>query len=173
MTRTRSPHRPRASLACRSPMRQRPAPPGMRSLFTARAPAATPPLPACARPTPSTTPSKSTVARRRLREPRLLRHPLRSEEFPMRRRLICAAVVAATWTTRLAMRTTLAQTPAAATDSVARVIVKFKPSSTLLRKQALSAAVQQTQQAAALGQRIGVALEAGRGLTDRSHVVLG
>ena len=91
----------------------------------------------------------------------------------MRRVLICAAVVAATWTTPLAMRTTLAQTPAAPTDSVARVIVKFKESSPLLRKQALSATSQHTQQAAALGQRIGVALEAGRGLTERSHVVIG
>ena len=60
----------------------------------------------------------------------------------MRRVLICAAVVAATWTTPLAMRTTLAQTPAAPTDSVARVIVKFKESSPLLRKQALSATSQ-------------------------------
>ena len=91
----------------------------------------------------------------------------------MRRVLICAAVVAATWATPLAMRTTLAQTPASASGSVARVIVTFKPSSPLLRKQALSAAAQQTQQATALGQRIGVALDAGRGLTDRSHVVIG
>ena len=92
----------------------------------------------------------------------------------MRRVLICAAVVAATWAAPLALRTPLAQTPAAAApDSVARVIVKFKAGSPLLRKQALSVASRQTQQAAALGQRIGIALDAGRGLTDRSHVVIG
>ena len=82
----------------------------------------------------------------------------------MRRVLICAAVVAATWAAPLGLRTPLAQTAAAAAPTrVARVIVKFKPSSPLLRKQALSVASRQTQQAAALGQRIGVALEAGRG----------
>ena len=32
---------------------------------------------------------------------------------------------------------------------------------------------QQTQQATALGERIGVALDAGRALSDRSHVVIG
>ena len=92
----------------------------------------------------------------------------------MRRVLICAAVVAATWVAPPGMRAPLAQTPAAAAPyTVGRVIVKFKPSSTLLRKQALSVTSQQTQQAAALGQRIGIALEAGRGLSDRSHVVIG
>ena len=53
------------------------------------------------------------------------------------------------------------------------MIVKFRADSALLRKQALSAAGPQTLQAAALGQRIGIALTAGRGLTDRSHVVFG
>ena len=92
----------------------------------------------------------------------------------MRRLLICAAVAAATWAAPPGMRAPLAQTPtAAAPGTVARVIVKFKPGSTLLRKQALSVAGQQTQQAAALGQRIGIALDAGRGLSDRSHVVIG
>ena len=92
----------------------------------------------------------------------------------MRRVLICAAVVAATWAAPPGLRAPLAQTPAAAAPStVARVIVKFKPGSALLRNQALSVTSQQTEQAAALGQRIGVALEAGRGLSDRSHVVIG
>jgi len=92
----------------------------------------------------------------------------------MRRVVICAAVVAATWAAPGGMRAPLAQTPAAAaSDAVGRVIVKFKANSGLLRKQALSVTSQQTQQAAALGQRIGVALEAGRGLSDRSHVVIG
>jgi serine protease len=92
----------------------------------------------------------------------------------MRRVLICAGVVAALWAAPPGLRTPLAQTPAAAApDAVARVIVKFKPGSTLLRKQALSVTTQQSEQAAALGQRIGIALEAGRALTDRSHVVFG
>ena len=92
----------------------------------------------------------------------------------MRRVLICAVVVAATWAAPPGLRTPLAQTPAAAApNAVARVIVKFKPNSALLRKQALSVTAQQSQQAAALGQRIGMALEAGRAVTDRSHVVIG
>jgi len=92
----------------------------------------------------------------------------------MRRVLICAAVVAVTWAAPPGMRTPLAQTPAAAApNTVARVIVKFRTNSALLRKQTLSITSQQTQQAAALGQRIGIALEAGRGLSDRSHVVIG
>ncbi|MEO8311936.1 MAG: S8 family peptidase [Caldimonas sp.] len=91
----------------------------------------------------------------------------------MRRVLICAAVVAATWAGPLGLRTPLAQPAAAAATSVARVIVKFRKDSPLLRKQALSVASRQTQQAAALGQRIGVALDAGRALSDRSHVVFG
>jgi len=92
----------------------------------------------------------------------------------MRRVLICAAVAAATWAAPLGLQAPLAQTPAAAAPgTVARVIVKFKPGSALLRKQTLSVTSQQSQQAAALGQRVGIALEAGRGLSDRSHVVIG
>jgi len=91
----------------------------------------------------------------------------------MRRLLICTAVVAATWASPLALRTPLAQTAAPAASSTARVIVKFRADSTLLRKQALSAAGQNELQASALGRRIGLALESGRGLTERSHVVLG
>ena len=92
----------------------------------------------------------------------------------MRRVLICAAVIAATWATPLAMRAPLAQTPAAgASSTVARVIVKFRQGSPALRKQALSVASQHAAQASALGQRIGIALDAGRGLDDRSQVVIG
>jgi len=92
----------------------------------------------------------------------------------MRRVLICAAVVAATWATPLAIRAPLAQTPAgAASSTVARVIVKFRQGSPVLRKQALSVTAQHTAQAAALGQRIGIALDAGRGLSERSQVVIG
>ncbi len=93
----------------------------------------------------------------------------------MRRFLMGAAVVAAAVAAPLGERTPLAQTAPAATTATAtaRVIVKFRSDSPLLRKQALSASGRQTLQAAALGQRIGIALDAGRGLTDRSHVVVG
>jgi len=93
----------------------------------------------------------------------------------MRRILICAGVAAASWLAPIGARTPLAQNvPAAASpDTTARVIVKFRAESSLLRKQALSAAGQQTLQAAGLGQRIGVALDSGRGLSERSHVVIG
>jgi len=91
----------------------------------------------------------------------------------MRRVLICAAVVAATWASPLAMRTPLAQTSAATAPSpMARVIVKFRESSPLLRKQAQTAMAQRASQAASLGQRIGIALQAGRSISERSHVVL-
>ncbi len=91
----------------------------------------------------------------------------------MRRILICAAVVAATWVVPLGLQAPLAQPAVAPPTSVARVIVKFKNDSPLLRKQALSVAGRQTQQAQSLGQRIGVALDAGRALSERSHVVIG
>jgi len=93
----------------------------------------------------------------------------------MRRILICAFAAAASLLAPLGARTPLAQSVAAAvaTDAPARVIVKFRADSPLLRKRALSAAGQQTLQAAGLGQRIGVALDSGRGLSDRSHVVIG
>jgi serine protease len=94
----------------------------------------------------------------------------------MRRILICAVVAAASWLAPLGARTPLAQSVAAAEvapNETARVIVKFRADSPLLRKQALSAAGQQTLQAAGLGQRVGVALESGRGLSERSHVVIG
>ncbi len=91
----------------------------------------------------------------------------------MRKLLICAAVVAATWAGPFALRTPLAQTAAPAASGTARVIVKYRADSTLLRKQALSVAGQNQMQASALGQRIGFALETGRGLSERSHVVFG
>src|SRR5947208_8120991 len=90
----------------------------------------------------------------------------------MRTLLICGAVVVATTAAPLQLRTPSAQT-VAAPATTARVIVKFRADSTLLRKQALSVAGQQTLQAAALGRRIGVGLDAGRALSERSHVVIG
>ncbi len=53
----------------------------------------------------------------------------------------------------------------------ARVIVKYKADSPLLRKHALSVAAQQADQAEALGQRMGVALRAGASVSERAHVV--
>ncbi|MEP6739489.1 MAG: S8 family peptidase [Caldimonas sp.] len=93
----------------------------------------------------------------------------------MRRILIGAAALAATLLAPLALRTPLAQSSLAATTAQAgnaRVIVKYRANSSLLRKQALSEVGQRVMQAEALGQRIGVKLTAGRSLTDRSHVVI-
>jgi len=72
--------------------------------------------------------------------------------------------------TPLAGRTPLAQAAAATPDS-ARVIVKFKADSPLLREQALSASARHAERAQALGQRVGLALRSGAGLTERSQVV--
>jgi len=84
----------------------------------------------------------------------------------MRKLLIALAVAGATLFGALPLQAPLAQS-----STVARVIVKYRAGSTLLRKQALSVAGQQALQASALGNRIGVALTAGRGITERSHVV--
>jgi serine protease len=53
----------------------------------------------------------------------------------------------------------------------ARVIVKFKADSTLLRKQAASAGERHAAQAQALGARVGLPLAAGHGIADRMQVV--
>jgi serine protease len=55
--------------------------------------------------------------------------------------------------------------------STARVIVKYKADSTLLRKQILAAGERQAAQAQALGARVGLPLRAGNGISDRSQVV--
>jgi serine protease len=89
----------------------------------------------------------------------------------MRKLLICAALAAAASFGALPLDTPAAQAVPAAAAS-ARVIVKYRADSPLLRKLALSVAGRQTLQAAALGNRIGIALEAGRSISDRSHVVL-
>ena len=71
----------------------------------------------------------------------------------------------------------LAATPAsmalAADDDGARVIVKFKTGSELMRAQAQSASPQRAEHALRLGQRIGRALRDGPGLSSRTQVVLG
>ena len=65
-----------------------------------------------------------------------------------------------------------AQTLAAvATNETARVIVKLKDASPLLREQALSATAQQTGRAQALGQRLGLAMTGGPALSERTQVL--
>lgn len=65
-----------------------------------------------------------------------------------------------------------AATPPAVTGiAQARVIVKFKADSLLLRKQVLSAADEHTSQAQTLGQRTGLALRSGAGVADRTQVM--
>jgi serine protease len=92
----------------------------------------------------------------------------------MARFLIRAAVVAATLFAPLALHVPLAQVPAASPSALpARVIVKFRADSPVLRMQALSASSRSTTQAQALGQRIGIALGGGRLVSERSQVVFG
>jgi serine protease len=55
--------------------------------------------------------------------------------------------------------------------SQARVIVKFKPDSALLRKQALSVTEQHASQAQTLGRRTGLALRSGAGMAERTQVM--
>jgi serine protease len=70
----------------------------------------------------------------------------------------------------LALRTPPVQAAAASPDS-ARVIVQFKADSPLLREQALTAGARHAERAQALGQRVGLALRGGAGLSERSQVV--
>ncbi len=92
----------------------------------------------------------------------------------MARFLIRAAIVAATLFAPLALHVPLAQVPAASPSALpARVIVKFRADSPMLRMQALSASSRSTTQAQALGQRIGIALSGGRAVSERSQVVFG
>ena len=62
-----------------------------------------------------------------------------------------------------------APTPSGAAG--ARVIVKFKADSALLRKQAASAAERHSARALALGARVGLPLAAGQGIAERTQVV--
>ncbi len=59
----------------------------------------------------------------------------------------------------------------AAADESARVIVKYKADSPLLRKDLPTAAAQRADQAAALGKRVRVALRTGAGVAERTQVV--
>src|SRR5450432_4240781 len=92
----------------------------------------------------------------------------------MRRTILGAVALAATLLLPMAAHTPLAQgkaQPAAAAPAFARVIVKYRADSDLLKKQALTATGTRILQAHALGDRIGVALTAGHSINDRSHVV--
>ena len=64
-----------------------------------------------------------------------------------------------------------ATAPTTTSTAQARVIVKFKADSPLLRKQMLSAADQHMSQAQTLGQRTGLALRSGAGVADRTQVM--
>ena len=57
------------------------------------------------------------------------------------------------------------------TDDPARVIVKLKADSSLLREQVLSASAYEIGRAHALGQRLGLAMSAGSMVSDRTQVV--
>ena len=90
----------------------------------------------------------------------------------MRKTLLTLTALCATLLAPLSLQTALAQTaPAAA----ARVIVKYKADSSLMRKQAQSAggsaAFAQTFQAEVLGQRLGLALRNGAAVAERTQVV--
>jgi serine protease len=90
----------------------------------------------------------------------------------MRRVLIRAGIVAASLLAPFALNAPLAQVSAASASAPpARVIVKFRASSPVLRMQAQAALSQHAVQAQALGQRIGIALTAGRPMSERSQVV--
>ena len=64
----------------------------------------------------------------------------------------------------------VASTPVA--SETARVIVKLKPGSLLLAKDALSGATRKPAHAKALGERLGLALDDGAALSERAQVVL-
>jgi serine protease len=53
------------------------------------------------------------------------------------------------------------------------VIVKYRADSDMTKKQAMTATGRRSLQVQALGERIGVALTAGSGISERSHVVTG
>ena len=79
---------------------------------------------------------------------------------------VCAALIA------LIPLQIQAQTVGAVlTDDTARVIVKLKADSPLLREQVLSATAHETSRAQALGQRLGLAMSAGSTVSERSQVV--
>ncbi|MEO8921835.1 MAG: S8 family serine peptidase, partial [Caldimonas sp.] len=90
----------------------------------------------------------------------------------MQRLMLNISVLFATLILPLAAQTPLAQgVTTAATSGQARVIVKYKADSPLMKKQAATAASLHIVQTTALGNRIGIALTPGTAITDRMHVV--
>jgi serine protease len=74
----------------------------------------------------------------------------------------------------LAAQAPMAQSlrPAVAADDLkARVIVQYRADSDMTRKQAMTASGRRILQAQTLGQRIGVALTTGSGISERAHVL--
>jgi serine protease len=93
--------------------------------------------------------------------------PNRLESVMMRGALLTLAAACA-----LLLATPFAQAQAAVADAQARVIVKYKVDSPLLRKDALSAGAQHVLQSQALGARVGLALGTGAGVADRTQVIV-
>ena len=91
----------------------------------------------------------------------------------MRRLNQRVAALAAAMLLPLAAQAPMAQRlrPVAAEGAGARVIVKYRADSDMMKKQAMTATGRRILQAQALGERIGVALVAGTGISDRAHVV--
>ncbi len=91
------------------------------------------------------------------------------------RPLLIAALVCAGWFAPFGPQASFAQDAAAApaaAATTARVIVKYKSSSTLMRVQAQSATGTPMARAHALGARLGLALGGGPAIGDRTHVVM-
>ena len=80
--------------------------------------------------------------------------------------LLCAALLAS-----IPMQIRAQTIGTVLTDDPARVIVKLKADSSLLREQVLSATAQEIGRAQALGQRLGLAMSAGSMVSDRIQVV--
>ena len=92
----------------------------------------------------------------------------------MRRLNQRVAALAAAMLLPLAAQAPMAQSlrPAVAADDLkARVIVQYRADSDMTRKQAMTASGRRILQAQALGQRIGVALTTGSGISERAHVL--
>ncbi|HEV2039218.1 MAG TPA: S8 family peptidase, partial [Casimicrobiaceae bacterium] len=80
--------------------------------------------------------------------------------------LLCAALLAS-----IPMQIRAQTIGTVLTDDPARVIVKLKADSSLLREQVLSATAYEIGRAQALGQRLGLAMSAGSMVSDRTQVV--
>src|ERR1700676_4526271 len=80
--------------------------------------------------------------------------------------LLCAALLAS-----IPMQIRAQTIGTVLTDDPARVIVKLKADSSLLREQVLSTAAYEIGRAQALGQRLGLAMSAGSMVADRTQVV--